>query len=168
MTDIALARRTAAPANPLDVIERLVDDNDWPFDRRNDEEMAVQVPGRWCDYSLYFAWNEKAQAMQVTCGFDMRVRAERRPAVQTLIVLANESLWIGHFSLWNEEGVPLFRHVLPLRGTQGPSVEQLEDIVESAIVECERFYPAFQYVVWGGRTPAEAIEAALIETLGEA
>ena len=36
-------------ANPLDIVEKIVEFNDWTFDRRNDEEMAVQVPGTWCD-----------------------------------------------------------------------------------------------------------------------
>jgi len=41
-------------------------------------------------------------------------------------------------------------------------------LVESAIDECERFYPVFQFVLWGGKTPAEAMAASLIETHGEA
>jgi hypothetical protein len=48
------------------------------------------------------------------------------------------------------------------------SVEQIEDLVEIGMLECERFYPAFHYVVWGGKTPAEAVDAAMIETVGEA
>ena len=43
-----------------------------------------------------------------------------------------------------------------------------ETLVESAIDECERFYPVFQFVLWGGKTPAEALAASLIETRGEA
>jgi hypothetical protein len=34
--------------------------------------------------------------------------------------------------------------------------------------ECERFYPVFQFVLWGGKSPGEAIAAALIDTHGEA
>ena len=49
--------------NPLDIVERIVEYNDWLFDRRSDKEMAVQVPGTWCDYSLYFAWNDDMEAM---------------------------------------------------------------------------------------------------------
>ena len=56
-------------ANPLDIVEKIVEFNDWTFDRRNDEEMAVQVPGTWCDYSLYFAWNDDIGAMHFTCAF---------------------------------------------------------------------------------------------------
>ena len=43
-----------------------------------------------------------------------------------------------------------------------------ETLIESAIDECERFYPVFQFVLWGGKTPAEALAASLIETRGEA
>jgi hypothetical protein len=47
-------------------------------------------------------------------------------------------------------------------------VEQLEDLVDIAITECERFYPAFQFVVWGGKSPKEGIGAAMLDTAGEA
>jgi hypothetical protein len=43
-----------------------------------------------------------------------------------------------------------------------------ETLIESAIDECERFYPVFQFVLWGGKSPGEAIAAALIDTHGEA
>jgi hypothetical protein len=48
------------------------------------------------------------------------------------------------------------------------SFEQAESIAEAALEECERFYPVFQFVLWGGKSPGEAISAALIETAGEA
>ena len=48
------------------------------------------------------------------------------------------------------------------------SLDAAELLVESAIEECERFYPVFQFVLWGGKSPKEAIAAALIETHGEA
>ena len=46
--------------------------------------------------------------------------------------------------------------------------EQLNDLVEVAISESERFYPAFQYVVWAGKTPLDALTASILETVGEA
>ena len=44
----------------------------------------------------------------------------------------------------------------------------MEDLVEVCLTECERFFPAFQFVIWGGKTPAEAMQAALIDVVGEA
>lgn len=156
------------PVNPLDMIEQIVEVNEWTFDRRNEQEMAAQAPGRWCDYSLYFSWNEELGAMHFTCAFDMRVPDNKRRVVRELLGLVNEKLWLGHFGLWLEEGLPMFRHALPLRGVKGPSAEQIGDLLDTALVECERFYPAFQYVIWGGKAPEDAIAAALVDTVGEA
>lgn len=156
------------PNNPLDVVEQFVTANDWPFDRRGDDEMAVEVPGRWCDYSLYFAWREDVGALHFTCAFDMKVQSAKRGAIYELMALLNEKLWIGHFGLWADEGVPMFRHSVLVRGQIGTSPEHIEDLVDIALTECERFYPAFQFVVWGGKTPAAAIDASLLDTVGEA
>ena len=54
--------------------------------------------------------------------------------------------------------------------TKGISVsgELMEDLVDIAVTECERFYPAFQFVIWGGKSPLEALTAAMLETEGEA
>ncbi|MEX2452099.1 MAG: YbjN domain-containing protein [Rhodospirillales bacterium] len=167
MPDVNISFATQS-ADPLDIIEQLSDANDWTSDRRNNEEIAVQAPGRWCDYSLYFAWNEDIGAMHFTCAFDMRVPQQKRRSIHELLALANEKLWLGHFGMWEEEMLPMFRHVLLARGTRGPTGEQIQDLVETALNECERFYPAFQYVIWGGKPAAEAVTAAMIDIHGEA
>ena len=157
-----------AAANPLDLVEQFVSANDWPFDRRSDEEMAVEVPGKWCDYSLYFAWREDIGALHFTCAFDMKVQTAKKPPVYELLAIINERMWLGHFGLWAEEAVPMFRHSILLRGLGGASMEQIEDLVDIALSECERFYPAFQFVIWGGKSAQDAIAAALLDTVGEA
>lgn len=154
--------------NPLDVVENIIEQNDWAYERRNDEEIAFQIPGSWCDYSLFFAWNADVGAIHFSCAFDMRVPTEKRPFIHELLAMINEKLWMGHFGVWTDEALPMFRHAMPMRGTHGPTEDQVEDLVDVAIIECERFYPTFQYVIWGGNTPAEAIAAAMIDTVGEA
>jgi hypothetical protein len=153
---------------PLDVIERAVAARDWSFDRRGDHEIAVQAPGHWCDYRLYFSWNTDIGAIHFSCAFEMRVPDEKRESINALFALINEKLWLGHFGMWAGDGLPMFQHALLLRGTRGPTKEQLDDLLETAIHECERFYPAFQFVVWGGRSPTDAVAMAMIDTVGEA
>jgi hypothetical protein len=155
-------------ANPLDVLEQIANANDWIFDRRNDCEMAAEAPGKWCDYGLYFNWSDEISAMHFTCAFELKVPEKIRPGLYELLALANERLWIGHFGLDNEDGMPVFRHSMLLRGASGASSESLEDMVDIAITECERFFPAFQFVLWGGKTPTEALAAAMLECAGEA
>ncbi|MBS4074974.1 YbjN domain-containing protein [Ameyamaea chiangmaiensis] len=154
--------------NPLDLMEQIVGSNEWAFDRRNDSEMAAEAPGRWCDYGLYFSWSREISAMHFTCAFDLKVPPMQRRALYELIALANERLWIGHFGLDQDDGTPVFRQAVLLRGAAGASVESLEDMVDIALTECERFYPAFQFVLWGGKTPTEALEAAMLDCAGEA
>ena len=62
----------------------------------------------------------------------------------------------------------MFRHTLLVRGAGGVSVEQMEDLVEVALGESERFFPAFQFVIWGGKTAEEAVAASLLDVQGEA
>ena len=48
--------------------------------------------------------------------------------------------------------MPVYRHAVLLRGAPGASAESLEDMIDIAITECERFFPAFQFVLWGGKS----------------
>lgn len=155
-------------ANPLDLIEQIAAANDWVFDRRSRSEMAAEAPGHWCNYGLFFSWSDEIEAMHFTCAFDLKVPLARRPALYELLALANERLWIGHFCMDGDESMPVFRHAVLLRGSAQASSESLEDLVEIAVGFCERFYPAFQYVLWGGKAPAEALEAAMLDCVGEA
>ena len=164
----SLSSHTETAANPLDVIEQIIAANDWAFDRRNESEMAAEAPGRWCDYGLYFNWSHEISAMHFTCAFDIKAPPARRSALYELVALANERLWIGHFGLEGDHGMPVFRHSVLLRGAPGASAESLEDMVDIALTECERFFPAFQFVLWGGKAPSDALEAAMLECVGEA
>ena len=107
--------------------------NDWVFDRRSDSEMAAEAPGKWCDYGLYFSWSHEISAMHFTCAFDLKVPEKRRAALYELLGLANERLWIGHFGMDSEDGMPVFRHSVLLRGAPGASAESLEDMIDIAV-----------------------------------
>lgn len=154
--------------NPLDVVEEIVTANEWPFERSSEDELVVEIGGRWCDYRLYFVWQPDVSAMQFSCQFDMKLQPNRREAVSALLAEVNNRLWLGHFDVCNEENTPMFRQTTLLRGSRGATVEQLEDLVEIALSECERFYPAFQFVIWGGKSASEAVAAAILDTHGEA
>lgn len=155
-------------SNPLDILEQIIAANEWAFERRSDGEMAAEAPGKWCDYGLHFSWSHEISAMAFTCAFDMKVPADRRDRLYELLALANDRLWIGHFGIEMEDGVPVFRHSVLLRGSPSASAESLEDMVDIAITECERFFPAFQFVLWGGKAPAEALAASMLDCVGEA
>src|SRR3546814_11284618 len=88
-----------------------------------------------CEYHMYSVWQADVSSMFFPCHFDMKVPEARRLEVCDLLAHANERLWLGHFDLMAEEGAVMFRHTIPLRGLTGASVEQLEDLVEAALLE---------------------------------
>lgn len=154
--------------NPLDLVEEIVAANDWAFERASADELFAEIPGRWSDYRLYFSWVADMSVLQFSCALALKVPRDRRAMVNELLAITNEKLWLGHFDLSAEEGLPLFRHAIPLRGMRGASVELIEDLVDVALNESERFFPALQFVVWGGKSAREAIAAACIDPIGEA
>jgi hypothetical protein len=168
MTSLSMVETHSPVGNPIDLVEEIVVANEWAHDRASEEEMIVEISGRWCDYRMYFLWQEELSALHFSCGFDMKVPKRRRGALYELLALANERLWLGHFDLAAGEPSPSFRYAVLLRGIGAASVEQVEDLVDIAVSECERFYPAFQLVIWGGKAPEEAMTAAIIEPIGEA
>jgi len=164
--DLITSSETAT--NPLDIVEEIVASNEWPFDRSSEAELVAEITGRWCDYRLHFAWYNEVSALQFTVSVNCRVPDGKRTSMRGLLALVNEQMWFGHFDLCPQNSMPLFRQTQLLRGARGGSVEQLEDLVDIAIGECDRFFPAFQFLVWGGKSPTEAVRSALLETVGEA
>jgi hypothetical protein len=155
-------------SHPVDVIEQIAALNDWTFERAGDDEITISVAGGWADYHVSFSWMEDREAIHLACAFDLKVPDTRKLEVMRLITSVNEQLWIGHFDLWSTEGVVMFRQALLLSGGAEPNNSQVERLLVTAIEACERYFQAFQFVVWAGKDAAEALEGVLFETVGEA
>jgi len=62
----------------------------------------------------------------------------------------------------------VFRYGLNLAGGAVASADQITDMMQNAVVACERYYPAFQLVCWGDSTPQDAMGIAIAEAYGRA
>jgi hypothetical protein len=166
MPQIALSEHPRT--NPLDVVERIASINDWAFERAGDDEITMLVAGRWSDYQVSFTWMHDIEALHLACAFDLKVPERRRDEVQKLIALVNEQMWIGHFDLWTQDGLVMFRHALVLAGGVEATSQQCQALLGSALEASEGYFPAFQFVVWAGKPARNALDAAMFETSGEA
>src|SRR3954467_530590 len=159
---------TERDSNPVDVVERLASLHDWSFDRAGDDEIAISVRGRWTDYHVSFTWMDDIEALHLACAFDLKVPEPRRSEVLALIALINEQLWVGHFDMWTKDGIVMFRHALLLAGGGEVAGRQCEALLDAALDTSERYFQAFQFVVWAGKSARESLDAAMFETAGEA
>jgi hypothetical protein len=155
-------------ANPVDVVEHLASTNDWMFDRSTEDEITINVGGSWTDYHVSITWMHDIEALHIACAFDLKVPEPRRAEVLRLLNLVNEQIWVGHFDLWSGEGLVLYRHALLLSGGAEASDRQIEAMLATATEACERYYQAFQFVVWAGKSAREAFDAVIFDTAGRA
>lgn len=156
------------PVNPLDILEQVITAESWPFERSCEDELNISVSGQWCDYQLTFNWREDLEALHLACAFDIKVPADKRVQIFELLASINEQMWIGHFDLWSEEGMLLFRHGVLMNGGAEVTTDQCEGLVRLAIEACERYFPAFQFVIWAGKTPQDAIASCMFDVEGHA
>jgi hypothetical protein len=160
---------TGESASPIDTLESWFDAHGWPHERLGDEEVVASTGGSWGQYELRGVWRDDDRVIQFLAFPDIKVAEHQFATLYETIGLINEQLWLGHFELWSGNGTLLFRHAALLDGDEPTlGLEQAEALVETAVDELDRFYPVFQFVLWGGKTPAEAITAAMVETQGEA
>ncbi len=155
-------------SNPVDMIEFVAASNEWSFERSGEDEIAMTVEGRWTDYHVSFSWMEEFEALHVACAFDMKVPESRTMEVIRLLSHINGQVLMGHFDLWDQEDVVIFRQSLLLAGGAEPTNRQVEVLLNGALEACEVYYQAFQFVVWSGMDARRAVDAVLFETVGEA
>ena len=153
--------------HPIDLVEQLAAAYDWATDRAGDDELTLVVGGNWTDYHVSLNWRDDLETLHVACAFDFKVPDSRLNEIYRLIAQINEQLWVGHFDLWMQEGLIMFRHGLMLNGSVA-TTRQCEALLKAALEACERYYQAFQCVVWAGRESREALASAMFETEGRA
>lgn len=160
--------KTERLSNPVDLIEFVADTNDWSFERSADDELAMTVEGKWTDYRISFAWMEEFEAVHLSCAFDLKIPDIRMNEVIKLIAHVNGEVLLGHFDIWQNADIVIFRQSLLLSGGVEPTGRQVEVLLSSAIEACEAYYQAFQFVVWSGMDAQSAVSAVMFETMGEA
>jgi hypothetical protein len=153
--------------NPIDLVEQVAHRHNWAIDRTADDEVTLIVAGSWTDYHVSLNWREDLEALHLACAFDFKVPETRLAEVYRLIAQINEQLWLGHFDLWTQEGLIMFRQGLMLNGALA-TPPQCEALLKAALEACERYYQAFQFVVWAGKESREALVSTMFHTEGQA
>ena len=154
--------------NPIDIVEDVIHGKKWSFSRSDDYELVAEIASQWCQYRLYFTWSEQLKAISFTVTFDIRFPQSKYQSAHELLALINEKLWIGHFDITKKNGIPAYRHTVLSLPENEMLQHQLEDLVDIAIYECEKYYPAFQLVLFDDSPPSSALSVSTFDTIGSA
>ena len=153
--------------DPLDVVEHVLAAENLAFDRTEDGDLAFALTGDWKDYELWFAWRPEGDCLQLCLSMDFTVEAARRAEAHELIALINTRVWLGHYELW-DAGEIVFRHGMALMTGEQPSLAQAAAMIDVAVEAADRFYPAFDFLVRGAKSPQDAVASCMFETVGQA
>jgi len=154
--------------HPIDIVENLASHRDWDFDRIGDDQIAMAVEAQWRTYSLTLAWSGYDETLRMVCSFEMEPPEDKLPKLYELLNRMNDQCWAGAFTYWPEQKLMVYRYGLVLTGGQVAGPEQIDTMINSAVSNAERYYPAIQLMVWGDRSPEDAMQVAIAEAYGRA
>jgi len=154
--------------HPIDIVEHLAEHHEWDFDRIGDDQIAMAVEGQWRTYSITLAWSPHDETLRMVCTFEMEPPEEKMPALYHMLNEVNDQCWAGAFTYWAEQKLMVYRYGLVMAGGQAVAPEQIDTLIGAAVLSAERYYPAFQLVVWGDQEPQKALQVAIAEAYGRA
>ena len=155
-------------AHPLDSVEDILHAHDWSFERMTDDELMVEVTGKTGKYKIFFIWQEDMNALQFCAQLDATIMNNNLDRARKATLKINENLWMGHFDIPKETGMPSFRHTSLLRGINRLTAgEMIEDMVDIALAQCERHFPLFTLLASANDINDQTLDLALMDTAGE-
>lgn len=171
MNDFDLTEALEEYTNPLDCAEEVLSAHQWSFDRANEDELYVQARGHYGAYKILLLWQEGYSALQFCCQYDIEIHPEAMDQAAIAIRDINSNLWLGHFDLPESTGMPCFRHTSLFRGVASAAgADQLENLIDIALAECERYHSTFSFLSKSSGTPntmdEETLALAMMDPAG--
>ena len=154
--------------HPIDIVEHIAEYHDWDFDRIADDQIAMAVEGQWRTYSITLALSGFDETLRLVCTCEMEPPEEKLSDLYELLNEINDQCWAGSFTYWKEQKLMVYRYGLLLAGDQMAGPDQIDTMIGAAVMSAERYYPALQLLIWGDRTPADALQVAIAEAYGRA
>ena len=143
--------------NPIDDVECMFVARQHSTERRNSNEVVVEISGNWDNMLLFFAWEEQMRCLHISCLIHLEPENVNMPSIFELLALLNEDLWVGYFSYWEEAKMPIFKHSIFIDENEFDLTKKLSQVVNIAVTECERAYPIFHAVLKQNIAPRRAL-----------
>lgn len=154
--------------DPIEMVARFVVQQDWFLKQTHADGVVVDVPGQWGQYQLRVDWQQNSQVLSVHVLLDMLFDDVPMMRLETLLSNLNDHLFLGHFRLSSDKRQVQLYYVLPLRGAGGATPEQIEDVVDILLGQCEQAAPAFAQLVFAPDQPALSAGLIMGPVVGQA
>ena len=154
--------------NPIELVARFVVQQDWFLKQTHADGVVADVPGQWSQYQLRVDWQEDLQVLRVHVMLDLLFDDVPAVRLEKLLSELNGHLFLGHFRLSTDKRQVQLYYVLPLRGAGGATPEQIEDVVDILLGQCEQAAPAFAQLVFAPDQLASSAGLIMVPVAGQA
>ena len=154
--------------DPIELVARFVVQQDWFLKQTHADGVLVDVPGQWGRYQMRVDWKDDLQVLCVHVMLDLLFDDVPAVRLETLLSDLNDNLFLGHFRLSSDKRQVQLYYVLPLRGAGGATPEQIEDVVDILLGQCEQATPAFAQLVIAPDRPASSVSLIMVPVAGQA
>src|SRR5690242_13722195 len=113
----------------LDVVEQTLLGAEWACERSEEGVIHCAAVTRWGEFGGMFVWREQPASLNFSLTLDLRAPQAKQSAISELLRRINERLWLGHFDYWNEEGVAVFRHTIPMLDRIAPEPGEIAAVL---------------------------------------
>ena len=131
--------------DPLENVELAASIQNWTFDR-TDNEVSIIANGKHNNYQLSVSLQNDSNGLNVICGFDLRFNKKNKFQILKLVSSINAQLWLGHFDVWDKEGLIVYRNSSILE--KSPNLKTIETLLNDAVSSIDLYFPSFQYILW--------------------
>ncbi len=142
----------------LGLLREFLEARDYAYDLRPDgQSLRTGVQGRHAVLTALVALQDEPMRLGVFVRMPSVVPEHRRLQMAEAIIRANDGLALGGFDMNMSEGTMDCKATMPIAdGTV--TAEQFDDLLFCALSAADRYYPAFNRLLYGDDlSPAEAI-----------
>lgn len=158
--------------NPLESAEKFLNDQNWDFQRLNEDQLYLTVEGDRGLYRILFIWDTDNHALQYCCELDINLDEERKEFAHQLLGEINSKLWLGHFDLSSDPAnttcSPCFRYTsLMPGGIKEHGYTFMKELFSYTLTECERLHEAMMMLDDGtGHAHSDKMKLMMAEAVG--
>ena len=154
--------------NPIDFIEEQIYRFGVDFWRDSPNQLNLNYTGQWRSYNVLFNWDEQNEIISVSSHFDITKKEKINKNIYSLVSTVNEKINLGYFHYCAKLDIVFFKYHVSIKGFDYLTEEQIQDILNVVINECEKYFPAFYLFFFKKQDPKYVLRASLIETNGQA
>ena len=148
-------------SDPIQLVAELAAQHNWSMQIVTPHRLGLAIDGGWGHYALSVRWQDTLEVLTFDVAFDLMLKGDDGAAIGDLLTILNRDIFLGHFQLAENEDSILLKYRLPLRGTGGASVQQLEDIIDIMLGQCEQAAPSISQLLFSD-TPHVLDSAVLV------